>query len=109
MTLWQLIFSQSKVNNSLYERDKLAIHNWLWPRGTWLQKRLRYLRKKQQIRQETGEEGNGVPPVGSLPFKSYQATPETGFQRKDGSYGSFTCADASNGENHLSRSSPGLA
>jgi hypothetical protein len=47
MSLWQLIFQQSKVNNGLYDGDRLPAQNWHWPQDTWLQKRLRYLRKNQ--------------------------------------------------------------
>lgn len=43
--LWQLIFKQSKVNNGAYYGDQLPAQNWHWPRETWLQKRLRYLRR----------------------------------------------------------------
>jgi hypothetical protein len=42
---WQLIFQQSKVNNGPYDGDRLPAQNWHWPQGTWLQTRLRYLRK----------------------------------------------------------------
>ena len=42
---WQLIFQQSKVNNGAYDGDRLPAQNWHWPQGTWLQKRLRFLRK----------------------------------------------------------------
>jgi hypothetical protein len=42
---WQLIFQQSKVNNGAYYGDRLPAQNWHWPQGTWLQKRLRYLRR----------------------------------------------------------------
>jgi hypothetical protein len=47
MSSWQLIFQQSKVNNGLYDGDRLPAQNWHWPQDTWLQKRLRYLRKNQ--------------------------------------------------------------
>ena len=47
MSSWQLIFEQSKVNNGLYDGDRLPAQNWHWPQDTWLQKRLRYLRKNQ--------------------------------------------------------------
>ena len=54
MNSWQLMFLQSKVNNSFYIGDNLATQNWAWPQGTWFQKRLRYLRKKhQQTHQQT--------------------------------------------------------
>jgi len=42
---WQLIFELSRVNNGAYNGDRLPAQNWHWPQGTWLQKRLRYLRK----------------------------------------------------------------
>ncbi|HEY2990802.1 MAG TPA: hypothetical protein VGL11_24020 [Candidatus Binatia bacterium] len=45
MSQWQLIFSQSRVNNGPYFGDILPAQNWDWPQGTWLQERLRYLRK----------------------------------------------------------------
>ena len=44
MSSWQLIFSQSRVNNGAYNGDRLPAQNWDWPQGTWLQTRLRYLR-----------------------------------------------------------------
>jgi hypothetical protein len=39
-TYWQLIFLQSKVNGASYNGDALARHNWDWPKGTYLQRRL---------------------------------------------------------------------
>lgn len=45
MSSWQLIFQQSKVNNGAYDGDRLPAQSWHWPRGTWLQTRLRYLRE----------------------------------------------------------------
>ena len=42
---WQLIFQLSKVNNGAYDGDSLPAQNWHWPQGTWLQTRLRYLRR----------------------------------------------------------------
>ncbi|HEY3306462.1 MAG TPA: hypothetical protein VGL70_23320 [Candidatus Binatia bacterium] len=44
MSPWQLIFRQSRVNNGIYDGDRLPAQNWDWPQGTWLQERLRYLR-----------------------------------------------------------------
>lgn len=46
MNSWQIMFLQSRANNSIW--DSLATQNWAWPQETWFQKRLRYLRKKQQ-------------------------------------------------------------
>ena len=55
MNSWQLIFQQSRANNRFsYIEDSLATQNWAWPRETWFQKRLRYLRnKRQQAHQQT--------------------------------------------------------
>ena len=44
MTSWQLIFFQSRVNNGAYDGDYLPAQNWDWPRDTWFQERLYYLR-----------------------------------------------------------------
>jgi hypothetical protein len=42
---WQRIFQQSRVNNAIYIGEGLAVQNWRWPRNTWFQKRLGYIRK----------------------------------------------------------------
>jgi hypothetical protein len=46
MGFWQLIFQQSKANNGAYDGDRLPMQNWDWPQGTWFQKRLRYLERR---------------------------------------------------------------
>jgi hypothetical protein len=45
MDWWQLIFSQSKVNNGAYDGDRLPDHHWVWPEQTWFQRRRSCLRK----------------------------------------------------------------
>ena len=45
MSTWQLIFRQSRVNHGIYDGDRLPAQHWNWPQGTWLQERLRYLRR----------------------------------------------------------------
>jgi hypothetical protein len=45
MDLWRFIFSQSKVNNGLYDGDSLPDRHWVWPEQTWFQKRRSCLRK----------------------------------------------------------------
>ncbi len=45
---WQLIFLQSKVNDCIYDGDRLPANAWSWPEGTWLQARLRYLRENRK-------------------------------------------------------------
>jgi hypothetical protein len=49
MSAWQLIFSQSKVNNGFYDGDRLVSQNWEWPKKTWFQNRLRDLRKRDAL------------------------------------------------------------
>ena len=44
MNSWELIFRQSRVNLGGYDGYQLSPQNWHWPRGTWFQTRLRYLR-----------------------------------------------------------------
>jgi len=44
MNPWELIFRQSRVNLGSYDGDRLPAQNWEWPRETWFQTRLRYLR-----------------------------------------------------------------
>jgi hypothetical protein len=57
---WQLIFKLSKVNNGAYHGDQLPSHNWPWPRETWLQKRLRYLRESTGSDTKTSVTASGV-------------------------------------------------
>jgi len=45
MSTWELIFLQSKVNDGAYNEASLPDLKWDWPRETWLQERLRHLRK----------------------------------------------------------------
>ena len=44
MNQWEWIFRQSKVNDGLYDGDRLATQNWDWPRQTWFQERLEHFR-----------------------------------------------------------------
>jgi hypothetical protein len=44
MNSWQLIFEQSKANDAVYFIDQQSPQYWSWPRDTWFQARLRYLR-----------------------------------------------------------------
>jgi len=45
---WEMIFKLSKVNGALYLGDTLPPQNWKWPKNTWLQERLRDLRREEQ-------------------------------------------------------------
>jgi hypothetical protein len=51
MSYWESVFLQSKVNRGAYDGDRLPTQNWDWPRETWFQKRLGYLRKTQPVLQ----------------------------------------------------------
>jgi hypothetical protein len=57
MTSWQLIFLQSRVNDSAYTGDSLRAQSWDWPQGTWFQERLRYLRA---LRRQLSERRDGI-------------------------------------------------
>ena len=47
MSFWQLIFLQSEVNGGPSYGEELPEHEMNWPRATYLQRRLRYLRGVQ--------------------------------------------------------------
>jgi len=47
MSSWQLILLQSKANNGVYD-DGAPAYYWAWPRDTWFQQRLRYLRENRR-------------------------------------------------------------
>lgn len=40
MTDTQKIFALSRVNGTDNHQDMLAVQNWKWPTGTWLQRRM---------------------------------------------------------------------
>jgi hypothetical protein len=44
---WESIFMQSPVNNGYYDEDELPQLNWTWPKETWFQDRLDYIREHQ--------------------------------------------------------------
>jgi hypothetical protein len=53
---WQLVFNQSKVNGAEYFGDRLPSNSWDWPKDTFLQKRLKELKKRRpNIYTETPE------------------------------------------------------
>lgn len=43
-SFWQRVFLQSKVNGALYWGEQLPGVRWEWPKNTYLQRRLRYVR-----------------------------------------------------------------
>jgi hypothetical protein len=48
MSRWQVIFVESRAKDCDYDEDQLPSLNWDWPKETWLQERLRHLRKTQR-------------------------------------------------------------
>jgi hypothetical protein len=48
-TTWQRIFLQSKVNGAPYQEEEQGF-KWLWPKNTYLQRRLQYLRSYEPRR-----------------------------------------------------------
>lgn len=45
LSVWQLIFLQSKVNGAEYHGEEFFPNNWNWPQDTYFQRRLRSLRE----------------------------------------------------------------
>ena len=50
MNAWEAIFTQSPVNNGFYRENELEQGYWEWPRRTWLQDRLEYVRENELTR-----------------------------------------------------------
>jgi hypothetical protein len=46
-TFWQWIFLLSKVNGAEYDGDKLPAYRWNWPTNTYLQRRLKLIRRNR--------------------------------------------------------------
>jgi len=47
MSFWQLVFLQSRVNDGIYDEEELPPQIWAWPKETWFQSRLNYLRMQR--------------------------------------------------------------
>ena len=47
---WDLVFSSSLANGAKYEGDSLPVIGWLWPTGTWFQRRLAKVRGEELAR-----------------------------------------------------------
>jgi hypothetical protein len=47
MNAWESIFSQSKANHGFYDEEALPNSRWEWPRHTWFQARLDYIREHE--------------------------------------------------------------
>ncbi len=48
MNAWEAIFSQSPVNQGYYNEARLPQVHWSWPRGTWFQSRLDFIRDQER-------------------------------------------------------------
>lgn len=104
MNSWQLMFLQSKVNNKPYNGDSLATQNWAWPQGTWFQKRLRQLRRKQR-QSDALWSPQDAGPVADLCRPSIlpaQLSAGNEIRGKEASYEFYTGANASRGTEHFS-------
>jgi hypothetical protein len=49
MNAWESIFLQSSVNDGYYGEDELPQLNWRWPKETWFQTRLDYVREYEPV------------------------------------------------------------
>lgn len=50
MNAWESVFTQSPANSRRYfEVYDLPYHNWDWPKGTWFQARLDYVREHEPV------------------------------------------------------------
>ena len=47
MNTWESVFLQSPVNDGYYDEDRLPQFKWDWPKGTWFQSRLYFVREHQ--------------------------------------------------------------
>lgn len=50
MNVWESVFTQSPANTGHYNEADLPNHNWDWPKNTWFQARLDYMREHEQLR-----------------------------------------------------------
>ena len=49
MSAWKTIFVQSPVNDGHYDETELPYLNWHWPRETWFQSRLGFVREHEPV------------------------------------------------------------
>jgi hypothetical protein len=45
MNAWEAVFTQSRANCGFYDEERLPQSRWEWPRNTWFQARLDYVRE----------------------------------------------------------------
>ncbi len=83
MSYWESVFLQSKVNRGAYDGDRLPTQNWDWPRETWFQKRLRYLRKTQPVFQCEDPTGLVMPSQERWEYRERKSQGRTTFKEID--------------------------
>jgi hypothetical protein len=49
MKPWESIFLQSPVNDGYYDEEELPQLAWEWPKETWFQTRLDYVREREPV------------------------------------------------------------
>ena len=49
MNAWEMVFLQSRVNDGYYKEEPFPQLKWDWPKGTWFQSRLYYVRDHQPV------------------------------------------------------------
>ena len=49
MNAWESIFLQSRVNDGRYDGDRLPQTIWPWPKDTWFQTRLDFVREHEPV------------------------------------------------------------
>jgi hypothetical protein len=49
MNVWGSVFTQSPANAGYYDEEDLPYHTWDWPKGTWFQARLDFVREQEQF------------------------------------------------------------
>jgi len=49
LSVWQVIFLQSKVNGAQYDGEELSELKWDWPENTYFRRRLYRLREEAKL------------------------------------------------------------
>jgi hypothetical protein len=49
MNAWESIFLQSPVNDGYYDEEELPQLCWEWPKDTWFQTRLDFIREHESV------------------------------------------------------------
>jgi len=49
MNAWESVFLQSRVNDGRYDGDSLPQTIWPWPKDTWFQNRMDFVREHEPV------------------------------------------------------------